>query len=230
MSNVSPLAAPHLRTVTSLIPAPAAAPASAAAPVGGVFRLPEGAVVTPWPQALSALSALPGIEGLAAGDTPMVGYLVLVPAESVPAAVRAAAPAPVAPVTQLRSAQPPVLAPEPAPEPESAPEPPQSVSPQPVPAQGLHLDADRRIAHIDGEPLELTYLEFELLTHLAANPHRVHTRDHLVTVVWGYGHIGDGRTVDVHIARLRRKLGAGYRQRIVTVRRVGYKYLPPKQG
>ncbi|TDU02454.1 transcriptional regulator [Streptomyces sp. 846.5] len=217
MSNVSPLAAPHLRTVTSVIPAPVAA--AAAAPVGGVFRLPEGAVVTPWPQALSALSTLPGIEGLAAGDTPMVGYLVLVPAESVPAAVRAAALAPVAPVTQLRSAQPPVLAPEPAP-----------VSLQPVPAPGLHLDADRRIAHIDGEPLELTYLEFELLTHLAANPHRVHTRDHLVTVVWGYGHIGDGRTVDVHIARLRRKLGAGYRQRIVTVRRVGYKYLPPKQG
>jgi hypothetical protein len=216
MSNVSPLATPHLRAVTSVIPAPV----SAAAPVGGVFRLPEGAVVTPWPQtALSALSALPGIEGLAAGDTPMVGYLVLVPAESLPAAAQAAAVAPVAPVTQLRSAQPPVAAPQPVP-----------ASPQPVPAQGLHLDADRRVAHIDGEPLALTYLEFELLTHLTANPHRVHTRDHLVTVVWGYGHIGDGRTVDVHIARLRRKLGAGYRQRIVTVRRVGYKYLPPKQG
>lgn len=228
MSNVSPLATPHLRTVTSVIPAPGHTPVPA--PVGGVFRLPEGAVVTPWPQtALSALSALPGIEELAGGDTPMVGYLVLVPAESVPAARAAtvAAAAPVAPVTQLRSAQQPVPVPvpvqQPVPAPESAP-----ASPQPVPARGLHLDADRRIAHIDGEPLELTYLEFELLTHLTANPHRVHTRDHLVTVVWGYGHIGDGRTVDVHIARLRRKLGAGYRQRIVTVRRVGYKYLPPK--
>ena len=227
MSNVSPLATPHLRTVTSVIPAPG--PISAPAPVGGVFRLPEGAVVTPWPQtALSALSALPGIEELAGGDTPMVGYLVLVPAESVPAA-RAAevAAAPVAPVTQLRSAQQPVAVQQPVPAPESAPVP---APPQPVPARGLHLDADRRIAHIDGEPLELTYLEFELLTHLTANPHRVHTRDHLVTVVWGYGHIGDGRTVDVHIARLRRKLGAGYRQRIVTVRRVGYKYLPPRES
>ena len=239
MSNVSPLATPHLRTVTSVIPAPGSIPMPAGS-VGGVFRLPEGAVVTPWPQtALSALSALPGIEELAGGDTPMIGYLVLVPAASVSAAARAAAAsaaAPVAPVTQLRSAQ---LAPVPVPGPVPVPVPvrqpvpaPESApaAPHPVPARGLHLDADRRIAHIDGELLELTYLEFELLTHLTANPHRVHTRDHLVTVVWGYGHIGDGRTVDVHIARLRRKLGAGYRQRIVTVRRVGYKYLPPKES
>jgi DNA-binding response OmpR family regulator len=55
----------------------------------------------------------------------------------------------------------------------------------------------------------------------------VHTRDQLVTTVWGYGHVGDGRTVDVHIARLRRKLGAQYRTSIQTVRRVGYKYAPP---
>jgi DNA-binding response OmpR family regulator len=53
----------------------------------------------------------------------------------------------------------------------------------------------------------------------------VHTRDHLVATLWGYTHIGDGRTVDVHIARLRRKLGR-YRETIVTVRRVGYKYEP----
>lgn len=58
------------------------------------------------------------------------------------------------------------------------------------------------------------------------NPHRVHTRDQLVTTVWGYGHVGDGRTVDVHVARLRRKLGAEHRSSIVTVRRVGYKYVP----
>jgi DNA-binding response OmpR family regulator len=54
----------------------------------------------------------------------------------------------------------------------------------------------------------------------------VHTRDQLVTTVWGYGHVGDGRTVDVHVARLRRKLGAAHRSSIVTVRRVGYKYVP----
>ena len=59
-----------------------------------------------------------------------------------------------------------------------------------------------------------------------AHPYRVHSRDQLVTTVWGYGHVGDGRTVDVHVARLRRKLGAEYRASIVTVRRVGYKYAP----
>jgi DNA-binding response OmpR family regulator len=48
----------------------------------------------------------------------------------------------------------------------------------------------------------------------------------LVTTVWGYGHVGDGRTVDVHVARLRRKLGAEHRRTIRTVRRVGYTYAP----
>lgn len=90
----------------------------------------------------------------------------------------------------------------------------------------VRVDAPRRTAFVDGRPLELTYLEFELLAHLVRHPHRVHTRDQLVTTVWGYGHVGDGRTVDVHIARLRRKLGAEYRRSIQTVRRVGYKYTP----
>ena len=89
------------------------------------------------------------------------------------------------------------------------------------------VDAVRRTAAVDGRELDLTYLEFELLAHLVANPHRVHTRDQLVTTVWGYGHVGDGRTVDVHVARLRRKLGAEHRDTIRTVRRVGYKYTPP---
>ncbi|MFE0138539.1 winged helix-turn-helix domain-containing protein [Streptomyces sp. NPDC059037] len=89
------------------------------------------------------------------------------------------------------------------------------------------IDPVQRAAQVDGRPLDLTYLEFELLAHLVAHPHRVHTRDQLVTTVWGYGHVGDGRTVDVHIARLRRKLGAEHRTTIQTVRRVGYKYAPP---
>jgi DNA-binding response OmpR family regulator len=88
------------------------------------------------------------------------------------------------------------------------------------------VDSAKRVAVVDGEPLDLTYLEFELLAHLVAHPHRVHTRDQLVTTVWGYGHVGDGRTVDVHVARLRRKLGAEHRRTIQTVRRVGYKYTP----
>jgi hypothetical protein len=90
----------------------------------------------------------------------------------------------------------------------------------------VRIDAERRTAVVDGRQLDLTYLEFELLAHLVAHPHRVHSRDQLVTTVWGYGHVGDGRTVDVHIARLRRKLGAAHRGSIVTVRRVGYKYAP----
>jgi DNA-binding response OmpR family regulator len=90
----------------------------------------------------------------------------------------------------------------------------------------VRIDATRRTASVDGVVLDLTYLEFELLSHLVAYPHRVHTRDQLVTTVWGYGHVGDGRTVDVHVARLRRKLGAEYRRSIQTVRRVGYKYTP----
>ncbi|MFE7767082.1 winged helix-turn-helix domain-containing protein [Streptomyces sp. NPDC057438] len=91
----------------------------------------------------------------------------------------------------------------------------------------IRVDTVRRTAEVGGRPLDLTYLEFELLAHLVTHPHRVHTRDQLVTTVWGYGHVGDGRTVDVHIARLRRKLGAEFRQAIRTVRRVGYKYTPP---
>ncbi|MDI3403850.1 winged helix-turn-helix domain-containing protein [Streptomyces cavernicola] len=90
----------------------------------------------------------------------------------------------------------------------------------------LQIDAERRVAVLDGRELDLTYLEFELLAQLVRNPRRVYSREYLVERVWGHGHIGDGRTVDVHVARLRRKFGAGYRGRIVTVRRVGYKYVP----
>lgn len=96
----------------------------------------------------------------------------------------------------------------------------------PVGDEIVRIDPEHRTAQVQGEPLDLTYLEFELLAHLVAYPHRVHTRDQLVTTVWGYGHVGDGRTVDVHVARLRRKLGAAHRSSIVTVRRVGYKYVP----
>lgn len=91
---------------------------------------------------------------------------------------------------------------------------------------GLDIDLDRRTVTVDGRPLNLTYLEFELLAHLARHPNRVYTREHLVATIWGYGPVGEQRTVDVHIARLRRKLGPAYRDRIVTIRRVGYKYVP----
>ncbi|MFE7171703.1 winged helix-turn-helix domain-containing protein [Streptomyces sp. NPDC057616] len=93
----------------------------------------------------------------------------------------------------------------------------------------VRIDPARHVAEIGGRELDLTYLEFGLLAHLVLHPHHVQTRDQLVTAVWGYDHIGDGRTVDVHIARLRRKLGAANRHRIVTVRRLGYKYVPDQQ-
>lgn len=92
----------------------------------------------------------------------------------------------------------------------------------------LHVDAVRRVARIGGRVLDLTYLEFELLAHLVAHPRQVLTRESLIGTVWGYGHVGDGRTVDVHIARVRAKLGPAHRHRIVTVRRVGYTYVPAR--
>lgn len=147
--------------------------------------LPPGSTWLPAPA--HTLPALPG-------RPPMVGYLVLVPADQHP--VAAAAPPP---------------GPAPAADPGEGP---------------VRIDSAERTVEVDGRPLDLTYLEFELLAHLVAHPHRVHTRDQLVTTVWGYGHVGDGRTVDVHVARLRRKLGAEHRHTIRTIRRVGYKYAP----
>ncbi|MFE0331280.1 winged helix-turn-helix domain-containing protein [Streptomyces sp. NPDC003753] len=150
--------------------------------------LPPGATWLPAPP--HTLPSLPG-------RPPMIGYLVLVPADQ-------------------QSPFPPVAVPD-------QPDTGQAVGADPL----VRVDTGRRTAEVDGRPLDLTYLEFELLAHLVTHPHRVHTRDQLVTTVWGYGHVGDGRTVDVHIARLRRKLGAEHRDTIRTVRRVGYKYVPP---
>lgn len=93
----------------------------------------------------------------------------------------------------------------------------------------VRIDTARHVAEMGGRELDLTYLEFGLLAHLVLHPHQVHSREQLMAGIWGYDHIGDGRTVDVHIARLRRKLGAAHRHRIVTVRRVGYKYVPDQQ-
>ncbi|MFE0677887.1 winged helix-turn-helix domain-containing protein [Streptomyces sp. NPDC058867] len=146
-----------------------------------------------------------GTEGQAA--PPLVGYLVLVPEGTDPAELFAKD----GPRPEIR----PVAAPGTAAVHRSV--------------DGVvRIDPARRIAEVDGRELDLTYLEFQLLAHLVLRPQQVHTRDRLVTAVWGYDHVGDGRTVDVHIARLRRKLGAAHRDRIVTVRRVGYKYVPAR--
>lgn len=92
---------------------------------------------------------------------------------------------------------------------------------------GLVIDFARYEVHVEGEPVDLTYKEFELLKFLANHPGDVFTREVLLDKVWGYDYYGGTRTVDVHIRRLRSKievLGASY---IETVRNVGYKFLAP---
>ena len=92
---------------------------------------------------------------------------------------------------------------------------------------GLVIDFERYEVHVHGEPVDLTYKEFELLKFLAAHPGKVFTRDILLDRVWGYDFYGGTRTVDVHIRRLRAKLEAGPARYIETVRHVGYKFLGP---
>jgi len=92
----------------------------------------------------------------------------------------------------------------------------------------LSIDPDTYAARLKGQPLDLTYKEFELLKFLAQHPGRVFTRDQLLREVWGYDYFGGHRTVDVHVRRLRAKLGTEYESMIGTVRQVGYKLvLPP---
>ncbi len=91
----------------------------------------------------------------------------------------------------------------------------------------LVIEEDTYTARLRGRVLELTYKEFELLKFLAQHPSRVFTREQLVTEVWGYDFFGGTRTVDVHVRRLRAKLGAEHESLIGTVRNVGYKMVPP---
>lgn len=89
--------------------------------------------------------------------------------------------------------------------------------------KGLQIDSEAFTAYLDGKPLELTLKEFELLLHLYENSGRVLTRDQLLNAVWGYNYLGDSRTVDSHIARLRIKLGDYGASRLKTVYGMGYK-------
>ncbi len=94
----------------------------------------------------------------------------------------------------------------------------------------LTVEEDTYAARLRGRPLELTYKEFELLKFLAQHPGRVFTREQLVTEVWGYDFFGGTRTVDVHVRRLRAKLGPEHEALIGTVRNVGYKLVPPARA
>jgi DNA-binding response OmpR family regulator len=91
----------------------------------------------------------------------------------------------------------------------------------------LTIDETTYTARLSGTALDLTYKEFELLKFLALHPGRVFTRSHLVQEVWGYDYFGGTRTVDVHVRRLRAKLGTEHEALIGTVRNVGYKFVRP---
>ena len=93
----------------------------------------------------------------------------------------------------------------------------------------LVVDEDSYQVRLRGRPLDLTFREFELIKALASAPNRVFTRDLLLQEVWGYDYFGGSRTVDVHVRRLRAKLGPEYESMIATVRGVGYKLVPPGQ-
>ena len=92
----------------------------------------------------------------------------------------------------------------------------------------LVLNLETYQAAISGRPLDLTYMEYELLKFLATNPGKVFTREILLSRVWGYEYYGGARTVDVHIRRLRAKLGEEHANLIQTVRSVGYKFGQPR--
>jgi DNA-binding response OmpR family regulator len=90
----------------------------------------------------------------------------------------------------------------------------------------VSIDEATYSARVRGRLLDLTYKEFELLKYLAQHPGRVFTRAQLLQEVWGYDYYGGTRTVDVHVRRLRAKLGPDHEVLIGTVRNVGYRFVP----
>lgn len=94
----------------------------------------------------------------------------------------------------------------------------------------LIIDEAAYTARLRGRALDLTFKEFELLKYLAQHPGRVFTRAQLLQEVWGYDYFGGTRTVDVHVRRLRAKLGPENEALIGTVRNVGYRFVPDRGG
>jgi DNA-binding response OmpR family regulator len=92
------------------------------------------------------------------------------------------------------------------------------------------IDENSYTAKVKGRTLDLTFKEFELLKFLAQHPGRVFTRAQLLQEIWGYDYFGGTRTVDVHIRRLRSKLGPEFEALIGTVRNVGYRFTLPNIG
>jgi DNA-binding response OmpR family regulator len=93
-----------------------------------------------------------------------------------------------------------------------------------ISAGGITIDESAYSAVLHGSPLDLTYTEFELLKYLVQHPGRVFIREPLLAEIWGYDYFGGTRTVDVHIRRLRAKLGTENESLIGTVRNVGYRF------
>ena len=96
----------------------------------------------------------------------------------------------------------------------------------PITSGALVIDEATYSVRLRGRVLDLTYKEFELLKYLVQHPGRVFTRSQLLQEVWGYDYFGGTRTVDVHVRRLRAKLGTDYEVLIGTVRNVGYRFVP----
>jgi DNA-binding response OmpR family regulator len=95
---------------------------------------------------------------------------------------------------------------------------------------GLVVDATQHRALVNGRDAGLVFREFELLAFLTAHPGQAFTRAYLLANVWGEAYQGSSRTVDVHMHRLRCKLGPEHGQRLVTMRHLGYTYRPPATG
>jgi DNA-binding response OmpR family regulator len=100
---------------------------------------------------------------------------------------------------------------------------------QAIEADGLRIDLARRDVEVDGRPVQLTYVEFELLRTFASNPGRVYTRELLLQALWGGSEYREPRTIDVHVRHLREKLerDPSEPQFILTVRGVGYRFRRP---
>jgi DNA-binding winged helix-turn-helix (wHTH) protein len=99
---------------------------------------------------------------------------------------------------------------------------------EPAQLDPVVIDRDSRYASVADRALDLTYREFELLAVLAEHPGRVFTREHLLRTAWNHAAVGS-RTVDVHVRRLRVKLGPEAR-RLTTIRNVGYRFEPAPAG
>ena len=104
------------------------------------------------------------------------------------------------------------------------------MAPDEIRSGELSIDEATYTARLRARVLDLTFKEFELLKFLAQHPGRVFSRSHLLQEVWGYDYFGGTRTVDVHVRRLRAKLGPEHEALIGTVRNVGYRFVPLKSA